>query len=291
MKPSPFDYHVPASPTEAVEILTRYGDEAKVLAGGQSLIPMLALRIAAIEHLVDIGRIADLVGIERQGDQVAIGAGTTTTSVERSLAIAEDVPLLHKASPLIGHFPIRNRGTLGGSIAHADPAAEFPGAALTLDATMHALSARGERSIPARDFFSGVWSTALEPDELLLRVSFPIWDRRSGFAVEEFNRRHGDFAVAGALIGIQVASDNCISRCAIGLFGLGPTPLRAHEVEAALTGQQISTVNPVEVGELAIGTLAAVPDDLHGSSLYRRKVGAVIVGRAWKAACEDIRNE
>ncbi len=291
MKSAPFDYHVPNSPAEAVEILTRYGDEAKVLAGGQSLIPMLALRIAAVEHLVDIGRIADLVGIQRYGDRVTIGACTTTASVERSLEIAEDVPLLHKASPLIGHFPIRNRGTIGGSIAHADPAAEFPGAALTLDATMQVLSVRGERSIAARDFFTGVWSTALEPDELLLSVSFPTWGRRSGFAVDELNRRHGDFAVAGALIGIDVAPDNSITRCAIGLVGLGPTPLRAHEVEAVLAGRQVSSVNSVEVGELAIDTLTSVPDDLHGSSRYRRKVGAVVVGRAWQTACEDIWDE
>jgi aerobic carbon-monoxide dehydrogenase medium subunit len=290
VKPSAFDYHLPDSPTEVVEILARHGEVAKVLAGGQSLIPMLALRIVAFEHLVDIGRIIDLQGIDRHGSELSIGACTTSAAVERSPEIAEMVPLLNRASPLIGHFPIRNRGTLGGSIAHADPAAEYPGVAVALDATMHVLSTRGLRSIAARDFFTGVWSTAMGSDELLLSVSFPVWGERSGFAVEELSRRHGDFAVAGALVGIEVGPDKSVTRCAIGLIGLGSTPLRASVAEAAVTGQHITEIRPRDVGELAMGSLGAVPDDLHGSSNYRKKVGALVIARAWEAASEDVRD-
>ena len=175
MKPAPFEYHVPGTATEAVTLLAELGDEAKVLAGGQSLIPMLALRLAVFDHLVDIGRVAELKGIERRNGALWIGAGTTDAAVERSSEVAAAVPLLAHATPLIGHFQIRNRGTLGGSIAHADPAAEYPAVALALDATMHVVSPDGQRTIAAADFFDGLWSTTLEPDELLVGVSFPIW--------------------------------------------------------------------------------------------------------------------
>ena len=198
MKPAPFEYHAPDTAADAAKLLAELGDGAKVLAGGQSLIPMLALRLAVFEHLVDIGRIAELKGIERRDGALWIGAGTTQATVEASAEVASAVPLLARATPLIGHFQIRSRGTLGGSIAHADPAAEYPAVALALDASMEVVSPKGRRTIAARDFFDGLWSTSMEPDELLVGVSFPIWSGRSGFAVEEFARRHGDFAIAGA---------------------------------------------------------------------------------------------
>ncbi len=231
MKPAPFEYHAPATVDEAVALLAELGDEAKVLAGGQSLIPMLALRLAVFEHLVDIGRIDGLRGIERRGDAMWVGAATTDATVERSADVAADVPLLARATPFVGHFQIRSRGTVGGSIAHADPAAEYPAVALTLDATVEALSPRGTRTIPAAELFDGLWSTAMEPDEVLVGVSFPVWGERSGFAVEELARRHGDFAIAGATIGVELDGDDRIERCAIGLIGLGSTPERAAAAE------------------------------------------------------------
>ena len=168
MKPAPFEYHVPATAAEAAGLLAELGDEAKVLAGGQSLIPMLALRLAVFDHLVDIGRIDELKGIERRNGSLRIGAGTTQATVGASAEVAAAVPLLARATPFIGHFQIRNRGTLGGSIAHADPAAEYPAVALALDATMEVVSPRGAADIAARDFFDGLWSTTMAPDELLV---------------------------------------------------------------------------------------------------------------------------
>ncbi len=289
MKPAPFEHHAPASIDEATALLAELGD-AKVLAGGQSLIPMLALRLTGFEHLVDIGRIPELKGIERRGDAIWIGAGTTEAAVEHSPEVAAGVPLLAKASPYVGHFQIRNRGTLGGVIAHADPAAEYPAVALALDATMEAAGPSGRRTIAAADFFDGLWSTTLEPEEILTGVSFPVWGPRSGFAVEELARRHGDFAIAGAVVGVQLDATDQVQRCAIGLIGMGSTPIRAAAAEALAVGQGAGSVDAEAVGRAAVADLDNVPSDLHGTADYRRKVGAVMVERAFTAAVSDARS-
>jgi carbon-monoxide dehydrogenase medium subunit len=287
VKPAPFEYHAPETVHELVQLLAELGDGAKVLAGGQSLIPMLALRLTSFEHLVDIRRIPEIKAIDRRDGFVSIGAGVQQSSVERSKDLAKAVPLLALATPLIGHFQIRNRGTLGGSIAHADPAAEYPAVALTLDAEMEARSVGGRRTIPASEFFTGLWSTALEPSELLVRVVFPIWAGRCGFAVEEFARRHGDFAIAGAAVGVQLDENDRISKAAVGLIGLGSMPERAGGVERAVVGTKIGDVAVAELGQLAMAGLENVPSDLHGSADYRRRVGAAMVERAWVRAIED----
>jgi aerobic carbon-monoxide dehydrogenase medium subunit len=290
MKPATFEYHAPDTAAEAASLLAELGDGAKVLAGGQSLIPMLALRLAVFEHLIDIGRIADLKGIERRDGSLWVGAGATEAAIEASVEVASAVPLLAKVTPLIGHFQIRNRGTLGGSIAHADPAAEYPAVALTLDATMELASSKSHRTIAAKDFFDGLWSTTMEPDELLLGVSFPTWSGRCGFAVEEFARRYGDFALAGATIGIELDPDDRMQRCVIGLIGLSSTPERASAAEAMLAGLPVTEVEPDEVGRLAVAGLESVPSDLHGSAEYRRRVGTALVARAWTAAVLEARH-
>ena len=287
MKPAPFAYHAPATATEAAQLLAELGDGAKVLAGGQSLIPMLALRLAVFDHLVDVGRAAGMRGIERRGDRLWVGAGTTEAAVESSAEVAAAVPLLSRVTPLIGHFQIRSRGTVGGSIAHADPAAEYPAVALALDATMDVVSPTGERTIAAADYFDGLWSTSMAPDEVLVGVSFPVWGGRSGFAVEELARRHGDFAVAGATVGVELDGDDRILRSAIGLIGMGSTPVRAAGAEAGIAGRPVEEVDPEEVGRLAVAGLDAVPDDLHGSARYRLRVGAAMVARAWATATRE----
>jgi carbon-monoxide dehydrogenase medium subunit len=289
MKPAPFEYHAPATTADAVALLAGLGDDAKVLAGGQSLVPMLALRLAVFAHLVDITRVAELRGIERAGNMLWIGSATTDAEVERSADVAAAVPLLTKATPFIGHFQIRNRGTVGGSIAHADPAAEYPAVALALDASIDVASHTGNRTIAARDFFTGFWSTVMEPDELLVRVGFPIWGARSGFAVEELARRHGDFAVAGATVGIELDGDDRITRCGIGLIGLGSVPERATAAEAAVIGRAVADVEPRDVGRAAMESLESIPADAHGSAHYRARVGAVMVARAWSAAASEAR--
>lgn len=282
MKPSGFEYHVADTAEEAVALLADLGDGAKVLAGGQSLIPMLSLRLTAFDHLVDVGRVAELATIGRDDGALVIGATTLDAEVGRSAEVAAAVPLLTRVTPLIGHFQIRNRGTFGGSLAHADPAAEYPAVALALDAELEALSPTGQRRIPAAEFFTGFWSTNLADDELLTAARFPVWSGRCGFGVREFARRHGDFAVAGAVVAVQLDSEDRVSRCALSMFGLGSTPIRATSAEAAVLGR--ADVPADEVGRLAVSELTDVPGDLHGSATYRTQVGAAMVARAWADA-------
>jgi aerobic carbon-monoxide dehydrogenase medium subunit len=289
VKPAPFDYDAPTTPDEAVAVLAEHGDAAKVLAGGQSLIPMLSLRLTFFDRLVDIGRIDAMRGIERRGDTLWIGAGTTDAEVERSAEVASAAPLVARATPLIGHLQIRNRGTVGGSIAHADPAAEYPAVALALDASLDVLSPRGARTVAASDFFTGVWSTSLEADELLVGVSFPVWSGRCGFAVEEYARRHGDYAIAGAAVAVELDGDDTVSRCAIGLIGMSATPLRATGAEAMAVGSAADAVGGDELGRVAATEAEDVPSDLHGSAGYRRRVCAAVVSRAWSRAVEEAR--
>ena len=289
MKPAPFDYVRPSTAAEAVGLLAEHGDDAKLLAGGQSLVPMLALRLASFATLVDIGRVPELGGIAVESGEVRIGATTTQATIERSAEVARAVPLLARATPLIGHFQIRSRGTLGGSLAHADPAAEYPAVALALDADFEVLTTGGTRVVPANEFFTGVWSTAVADDELLAAVRFPIWTGRCGFAVREFARRHGDFAIAGAALAVELGGDDRVARVGIGLFGLGSTPERGAPAEAAALGQPASELDADELGRLAVGELDSIPTDLHGSAEYRRRVGAAMVAAAWRDAIEEAR--
>jgi carbon-monoxide dehydrogenase medium subunit len=284
MKAAAFAYHRPGTVAEAVQMLGEFGDDAKILAGGQSLVPMLAMRLTHFDNLIDISRIEELKDIDRRDDDVFVGAGTTHALVGMDDEIAESVPLLTLSTPYIGHFQIRTRGTLGGAIAHADPAAEYAAVALALDATMEATSARGRREIEAKDFFTGLWETSLAPDEILTGVHFPVWSDRSGFAVEEFARRHGDFAIAGATIGVQLDDDDKVVRCGIGLLGLGSTPLRGSVAEDAVIGGPVDDVTAEDLGRLAMSGLSDIPADLQGSADYRSRVGAAMVARAWTAA-------
>ncbi|MFN3005268.1 FAD binding domain-containing protein [Mycolicibacterium wolinskyi] len=290
MKAAAFAYHRPATVAEAVHMLGEFGDDAKILAGGQSLVPMLAMRLTHFDNLIDISRVTELNDIDRQDDTVRIGAATPHALVGMDDEVAESVPLLTMATPHIGHFQIRTRGTLGGAIAHADPAAEYAAVALALDATIEATSPRGTREIGAAEFFTGLWQTALAPDEILTAVRFPVWSGRCGFGVQEFARRHGDFAIAGAVVGIELDDDNRVSRCGIGLLGLGSTPKRATPAEAAVTGTPIGNVTAEEIGRLAMSELTDVPADLQGSASYRTRVGAAMVARAWTQASVEALN-
>ncbi|AMO59465.1 aerobic-type carbon monoxide dehydrogenase, middle subunit CoxM/CutM-like protein [Mycolicibacterium phlei] len=290
MKAAPFAYHRPDSVKEAVDMLAEFGDDAKILAGGQSLVPMLAMRLTHFDNLIDISRIEELRNIELVDGAVRIAAGTPHAYVGMDDEVAESVPLLTLATPLIGHFQIRNRGTLGGAIAHADPAAEYAAVALALDAQIDALSSTGSRQIAATDFFTGLWETALAPDEILTAVNFPVWGGRSGFAVEEFARRHGDFAIAGAAVAVQLDDDDRVTRCGIGLLGLGSTPLRGTPAEEAITGRPVDDITADEIGRLALSGLEDIPSDLQGSAAYRARVGAVMVARAWTTATTEARD-
>jgi carbon-monoxide dehydrogenase medium subunit len=290
VKPAPFDHHAPTTAEEAVATLAKLGDTAKLIAGGQSLVPMLALRLAVFEHLVDLGRVESLRGIEQTDGALRIGATTTQATVERSEIVAGAVPLLARATPLIGHVQIRNRGTVGGSLAHADAAAEYPAVALALDAELEVLSTTGRRTVAATDFFTGLWSTAVADDELLTAVTFPVWRGRCGFAVREFARRHGDFAIAGAAVAVELDGDDRVRRGTVALFGLGPSARRSAPAEAALAGAGVDDVEADELGRVAMASLDSVPSDLHGSATYRRRVGAAMVADAWRAASQEARH-
>jgi CO/xanthine dehydrogenase FAD-binding subunit len=290
MKPASFAYHRPDTVEDAVSLLAELGDEAKILAGGQSLVPMLAMRLAYFDHLIDISRLSELHGIDRRGRELWIGAGTTDARVGADAQVRQAVPLLARVTPFVGHFQIRNRGTLGGSIAHADAAGEYPAVALTLDAVMEVLSPRGRREIAAADFFAGLWETTMESDEVLTGVRFPSWNGRSGFSVHEFSRRHGDFAIAGALVAVQLDESDGqdrVSRCAIGLLGLGSTPRRATAAETGVIGKPVGELVAEEIGQAAMRGLDDVPTDLQGSASYRTRVGATMAARAWTQAVAE----
>ncbi len=286
MKPAPFAYHRPDTVEEACETLAHYGEDGKILAGGQSLAALLALRITHFENLVDVSMIEELKGVDVRDGTVWIKAATTHAAVGRDADVACAVPLLTLVTPHIGHFQIRNRGTLGGAVAHGDPAGEFPTVALTLDAEIQAASTSGTRTIPATEFFTGLWETALAPGEVLTAVGFPVRGPRSGFGFHEFARRHGDFAIAGATVALQL-DDDTVSRCGIGLLGLGSTPLRAAPVEAEITGRPVAELDADEIGRLAMAGLTEVPVDQQGSARYRKRVGAAMVARAFADAVED----
>jgi carbon-monoxide dehydrogenase medium subunit len=294
MKPAPFTYHRPTTVAEAVAVLAEHGDEAKPLAGGQSLVPMLALRLARFEHLVDLNHVPTLSGVSRADGHVVIGAMTRQAAVEVDREVATALPLLARATPLIGHFQIRNRGTAGGSLAHADPASEYPAVATALQAEFEITGPRGTRTVDTATFFEGTWRTCLDADELLTAVRFPAAPPRSGFAIEEMARREGDFALAGVASALEVAPDGRVERVGLGLFGVGPTPVRAEVAESAATGRRASELLSSrdaldELGHLASGPLDP-PDDVHASGTYRRRVAAHLVTRALRTALEEATN-
>jgi aerobic carbon-monoxide dehydrogenase medium subunit len=287
MNSAPFAYHRPDTVAEAVQMLGEFGEDAKILAGGQSLVPMLAMRLTHFENLIDISRLGELRSIDLRDDEVWIGAGTPHAFVGMDDEVADSVPLLTLATPYIGHFQIRTRGTLGGAIAHADPAAEYAAVAVALDATMEATSSRGPRQIPASEFFTGLWETSLAPEEILTAVRFPVWGGRSGFAIEEFARRHGDFAIAGSAVAVELDDADRVARCGIGLLGLGSTPLRGSVAEEAVVGLPVGELTAEEIGRLAMSGLSDIPADLQGSADYRARVGAAMVARAWTGAVRE----
>jgi carbon-monoxide dehydrogenase medium subunit len=286
VKPAPFELHQPATTAETAQLLGALGDEVKPLAGGQSLVPMLALRLTRFEHLVDLNGVDELARVEQDGSGVRIGATVRQAEVARNALIAERAPLLATATALIGHAQIRNRGTIGGSVAHADPASEYPAVVLALDATIEVTRASGTWQVPAADFFTGTWTTALESDELLSAIIVPPRPARRGEAIEEVARRNGDFALAGAVAVVDLHPDDRIERAAISLFGMGSTPLRAADAEAALAG---TTPSDDDLREIAAMAVAATdpPADVHASAEYRRRVATHLVARVVRAAQQE----
>jgi aerobic carbon-monoxide dehydrogenase medium subunit len=278
VKPAVFDYYAPTSQDELLATLDQLGDDARILAGGQSLIPLMNFRLSQPAQLVDVGTVHELAYV-RANDGVHIGAGARQWDVEHSPDVVAQVPLLAEALHYVAHPPIRHRGTLCGSIAHADPAAELPAAALALDATMRVAGAAGTRDVAARDFFRGVFATALAPGELLEEVVFPTMAAGTGFAVAELARTHGNFAVAGAVATMRLSTAGAVESCSLVAFGLGPTPLRCEAGERVLTGAHPTPELFAEAAAAAAAPLEPT-GDMHGSADYRKRVAAVYMERA-----------
>jgi aerobic carbon-monoxide dehydrogenase medium subunit len=287
MKLPPVEYEAPATVAEAVDLLAEHRDEASVLAGGQSLIPLLALRLARPAVLVDINGIDELSGVSATDGRVTIGAMTREYVAEESQTIADAVPLLAAALPLIGHEAIRSRGTIGGSLAHADPAAELPAVARALDAEFVVRGQSGERVIPAAQWFEGFLTTSRRSDELLLQVRFPAASRGTGISFQEVARRHGDFAIVG-LAASLVFSGGVISDARLAFAGVSDVPVRAAAAEDLLVGERPSTELFDEAAHRATGDLDP-PADLYGSSDYRKSVAAAIARRGLRAAADNAR--
>ena len=284
MKPPRFSYHDPATVEEALGLLIRHGDAAKILAGGQSLMPMLNFRLVRPGHVIDINRLADLATvIPGSGHGLRIGAMIRQRTLERSALIRERCPLIGQAMPFVGHFQIRARGTLGGSLAHADPAAELPAVMVALGAQLTLQSTRGRRTVAAEDFFIAALTTTLAPDELLTEIALPAWCARTGSSLQEVAIRRGDFALGGVATTLTLDAEGRVAGARIVCFGVGERPVRVVDAERSLVGGAPSVPAFAEAGRLASAGIDP-SDDIHASGAYRKRLTGVLTARALAAS-------
>ena len=284
MKPAPFEYYAPLELQETLNLLDRYGDEAKILAGGQSLMPLINLRLARPGVIIDINRLRNLDAISTAPDGgLTIGALARQRTLERSTIIQEQNPMLAAAMPLIGHFQIRNRGTIGGSLVHADPAAELPAVSLLLGGEFLLRSNSGARLVAAADFFLGYLATACRPGELLTEIRLPKWRSGDAWAVIEIARRKGDFALVGVALRAELDGAGTLQNTGIVMFGVGGKPQRMEHGEALLNGRRIDQALLSELSTVVGEELDPDPD-VHASAVYRKEVGGVLVSRALQSA-------
>ena len=277
MKPAPFEYHRPASLAETFDLLDRYGDDGRLLAGGQSLVPALNLRLAAPRAVIDINRIPDLDTIRVTAGGLVIGALARQEALERSPLVREHAPLIAAAIPHVGHSAIRARGTLGGSLALADPAAELPACAVALGATIRAGRRGGFRDIAADEFFRGIYTTALVPREIVTEILVPRAAAGWRWGFDELARRHGDFALAGLAAGASITA-GAVAELRLVFFGVGTRPVRARRAEAALAGRRADAETLAAAGRALDGDLDP-PGDVHGSPALRRHLARVLLAR------------
>ena len=285
MKPAAFDYAVPATLAEAVALLAQHGGEAKAISGGQSLMPMLNFRLTSPAMLVDLRRISELHGVDIQLAGTRLGARTRWCDIEKSSALAAAQPLLCAAIAHVAHYQVRNRGTVGGSIVHADPAAEMPGLSVALDAQLRLVGAKGERMVPASEFFTGPLSTVIESDEVLVEVLLPAWPAARRWGFQEFARRRGDYALAGAAVWYDLDSNGSIINAHIAIIGASDRPRRLPTVESVLNGRKPDAAS---FAAAAQATSAAVDPmtDVHASAEYRRALAGTMVERALSDAAQ-----
>ena len=289
MKPAPFEYFRPHSLDEALSLLARHGSDAKPLAGGQSLIPAMNFRLATPSVLVDLNGLRELSYITDNSGEMRIGGMCRQRTVERSPLVFERAPLLAETMPHIAHPAIRNRGTVGGSLAHADPSAELPAVMLALNATMIVTGAEGTRAVGADDFFVGLFSTSVQPGELLTEVRIPPPAKRSGFAFQEIARRHGDFALVGAAAAVQLDDQGRCAGARVTLLSVGDRPALARHAASALSGQ-LPTAESIRAAAVEAATKDIdPPGDIHASARYRRQLANVLTRRVLERAFERAR--
>ena len=282
MKPAKFDYHAPTSLDEAVALLQRYGGDAKILAGGQSLMPLLNFRLSRPAALVDLNRIASLAYIREENGQVRLGAMTRQRTIEFSPVVARRLPLLSEATKWVGHLPIRTRGTIGGSIAHADPSAEYPAVLTALEGEVVARGPKGERVVKAKDLFLTYLTTSLESDEVLSEIRLPVMPMGAGFALEEFARRHGDFAIV-AIAAMVVPDATRCKQARLATAGAGPVPVRLRAAEEILERDGVTDA-AIDAAARRAAELVSPDSDIHASADYRRHLTMVLTRRALKRA-------
>jgi carbon-monoxide dehydrogenase medium subunit/2-furoyl-CoA dehydrogenase FAD binding subunit len=288
MKPSSFEYLTPKTVKETIGLLEQYGDEIKVLAGGQSLVPMLNFRVARPKFLVDINGIRELEYIREERGELVIGALTREWAVEKSPLVREKCPILPKAISYIGHLPIRTRGTIGGSLVHADPSAELPIMACALDAKMKIVGPAGERVLRAEEFFMTYLTSAMEAAEILVEVRIPVFAAQTGWSFMELSRRHGDFAIVAVASMLTMGEKGVCQKAKIALGGVAPTPIRARAAEDLLTGKAITEALMAEAGIKAAE--ATDPEsDYHASAEYRKDMSRVYTVRSLKEAWNMIK--
>jgi carbon-monoxide dehydrogenase medium subunit len=282
MKPPKFDYHAPATVEEAVTLLARYGGEAKVLAGGQSLMPLLNFRLSRPAALIDLNRVGALAYIKEVDGRVHLGAMTRQRTIEFSSVVRQRLPLLTEATRWVGHLPIRTRGTIGGSLAHADPSAEYPAVLTALEGEVVARGPRGERVLKAGDLFQSYLTTSLADDEVLTEVRLPQMPAGAAYAFEEFARRHGDFAIIGIAAVVVVEGGRC-RRARLATAGAGPVPVRLRAAEEILERDGLGAA-AIEAASARAAEAVTPDSDIHASADYRRHLTGVLTGRALRRA-------
>ncbi len=283
MVTSAFTYHAPTSVAEAADLLAEHGEEAKLLAGGHSLIPLMKLRLAEPEIIIDLGKIEGLSYINEDGGALAIGAMTTYTALETSDAVCTNAPVLADAASQVADAQVRNMGTIGGSLAHADPAGDLPAVAIALNAELVTSSTGGHRSISADDFFVDLLTTALEPNEILNEIRIPAQPSGSGSAYAKFGNKASHYAIVGVAAVIAIAEDGSCTSASIGITGAGPSATRASDAEAALTGSGLDD-DAIAAAASAAGNGIEFNDDIHASAEYRAHLTSVYAERAIRAA-------
>ncbi len=283
--PAVFDYHPAKTVDEAIALLQQYGDEAKILAGGHSLIPSMKLRLSQPEHLIDISKIADLSYIREENDKIAIGATTTYTRIARSDLLRQSFFLLADGASVIGDQQVRNRGTIGGSIAHSDPAADMPGIVLALKGEVVVQGPKGQRTIPADDFFVDTFTTALQPDEVLIEIRFAKLPAHTGTSYEKLENKASHYAVAGCAAVITLDHDGTCIAASIAITGAAVRTTRARDVETALVGEKLDAATIAAAANHAADGMDLI-SDIHGSTEYRRQMTMVMARRAITSAIE-----